>query len=258
MNNPITLMDYDADWFIKGAHIHPRPHEGSLTREQVIGFFGSLGVDGVELMHNYWEDASTTHIRHVLGDAGIAIYTYMFFHDIAWPREKRGKEIDQARRLLDRTAEVGARRTFFVPVVVKPDYSLQDQRNWLIEGLRELAEYARTLDLVMMSENIDYPPTRPLMGRAADCAAICRAVSHPNFRLIYDSVAPLFNEEDPLESLAIMAEYIVHAHVKNARPVIPGEPAARVLESTNGTPYTGALLDGGVVKQPLVLKALSK
>jgi hypothetical protein len=31
-----------------------------------------------------------------------------------------------------------------------------------------------------------------------------------------------------------------------------------MLESSGGTTYTGALLDGGVVKQPLVLKALSK
>ncbi|MBI1879440.1 MAG: TIM barrel protein [Chloroflexi bacterium] len=87
---------------------------------------------------------------------------------------------------------------------------------------------------IIFAENIDDPHIRPLLGRGADCRDLCAAVDSPAFRLIYDVGAPLFVEEDPLETLRVMAPYIAHVHVKNNRPLAPGEHTERYRDSVGG------------------------
>ena len=50
-----------------------------------------------------------------------------------------------------------------------------------------------------------------------------------------------------------MAPYLAHVHLKNARPLEPGEPAGRYLDSTRGRRFQGTSLREGVVDlEPLL------
>ncbi len=51
MSNRISLSDYNADWAYNGAFQEPREHPGYLTREDLVAYYGQLGVDGIELTH---------------------------------------------------------------------------------------------------------------------------------------------------------------------------------------------------------------
>lgn len=258
MKTKITMFDYNFDWALKGCNIHPRSSPGILSREDVVAFCGTLGLDGIEIRHDYWHDCSTACVRQLCGDAGLPIVTYLFDADLALPSRERRSQIDQVFALIDRTAELGAKRAFFVPALFKDRWSLEEQRAWLIEALRECAERAYRSGVTLLSENIDYPPVRPFMGRGADCHSICAAVDSLGFRLIYDACAPLFVDEDSLETLRIMAPYVAHVHVKNSRPVAPGEARQRQLASVSGKVYTGTLLDGGPVPVREVLAELHR
>jgi len=258
MTTKITMFDYNFDWVLKDYNVHPRSTPGTLSREQVVAFCGTLGLDGIEIRHDYWSDCSPFSVRQICRDAGLAIVTYLFDADLALPKVDRQSQMDRAFSLIDRTAELGAKRAFFVPALFKTQWTLEEQRGWLIESLHECAERAHQAGVTLLSENIDYPPVRPFMGRGADCRSICAAVDSPGFRLIYDACAPLFVEEDSLETLRSMAPYVVHAHVKNSRPVGPGENPQRQLASISGKLYTGTLLDGGSIQLRPILAELRR
>ena len=68
----------------------------------------------------------------------------------------------------------------------------------------------------MLAENIDYAPVG-VHGRGEQCRHICAEVDSPAFRLIYDAGCSLAVQEDPVETLHVMAPYLGHVHVKNLR-----------------------------------------
>ena len=249
----ILLIDYNFDWVLRDGYLNPRTQAGFLTLEEVISVCGSLGADGLELMHPYWKDCPARQLQRMAAEAGLPLVCYIFQSDLIVPPGSLREAAERAFRLLDRTAEMGARLAMIVPGAVKPKVPLADQRSWLVEGLAACAAHARTIGVTLVAENIDYPPVQPLMGRAADCAAIARRIDSPAFRLIFDSAAPLFVHEAPLQALSEMAPYLAHVHLKNARPLEPGEPAGRYLDSTRGRRFQGTSLREGVVDlQPLL------
>jgi hydroxypyruvate isomerase len=177
---------------------------------------------------------------------------------LALPEKERQDQIDAGRRLLDRTAAIGTPRAMIVPAVFKQDFSCSDQRSWVIEGLRVLAEHAENLELMLLAENIDYPPVRPLMGRGSQCREICEQVDSPAFRLIYDSGCSLAVNEDPIETLKIMAPYLYHVHVKNSRQLDSHQQAERSMKSDTGETFVSTSLGDGLVDVSQVVKELDK
>ena len=254
----ILLIDYNFDWVLRDGFLNPRTQAGFLTLEEVVSICGELGADGLELMHPYWKDCPARQLKRMAAEAGLPLVCYIFQSDLIVPPGSRREAAERAFRLLDRTAELGARLAMIVPGAVKPKVPLADQRSWLVEGLAACAAHARTIGITLVAENIDYPPVQPLMGRGADCAAIARRIDSPAFRLIFDSAAPLFVHEAPLAALSEMAPYLAHVHLKNARPLEAGEPARRYLDSTRGHRFQGTSLREGVVDLKPLLAELQR
>jgi sugar phosphate isomerase/epimerase len=258
MEYPITIGDYSSDWALTDRAQDARTRPGYLTREEVIEFYGSLGIYGVELNDPYWYDYTPAQLRRLTADAGLAIVAYTAFIDLAVPPNERRLALDRFSAMSERTAEMGSSRIYVIPVVVKSDFSLDKQRGWLIENLKKASERARDMGLTIISENIDYPPARPLMGRGSDCREICAQVGSPAFRLTYDSAASVFVGDDPLRTLQDMSAYLAHVHVKNLRPVSPDENPDRFRDAENGKRYTGATLDSGIIPIPAIIRELRR
>jgi sugar phosphate isomerase/epimerase len=234
----------------------PRSKPGWMSREDVLKFYSELKAEGVELMHDYWHDCTPEHLRSITADLGLPITCYVFFNDLAVDDGVRQQRVDEGRKLLDRTAAIGTSRAMIVPAVFKPDQPVADQRRWMIDGLRVLADHAQSLGIKMLAENIDYAPVRPLMGRGVQCRDICAEVDSPAFRLIYDAGCSLAVNEDPLETLHVMAPYLGHVHVKNLRLLKQGEQAERFTKSDTdqilvATPLNQGLVDMGHVMAEL-------
>jgi hydroxypyruvate isomerase len=254
----VTIVDFSSAWVMKDIFQIERSKPGWMTREDVLKFYSELKADGVELMHDYWNDCSPEYLQSVTGDLGLPITCYVFFGDLAVPNGERRARIDETRTLLDRTAAMGTSRAMIVPAIYKPDRSVSDQTAWMIEGLRSCAEHAESLGITMLAENIDYPPVRPLMGRGSQCRDICRAVDSPAFRLIYDSGCSLAVNEDSLETLHTMAPYLAHVHVKNARLLKPGEQAERFNISDTDQTFVSTPLPHGLVDTDKVMGELDR
>jgi sugar phosphate isomerase/epimerase len=254
----LTISDYSSDWALTERWQDKRTTPGYLRREEVIGFYGSLGIDAIELNHSYWYDYRPARLKHLASDAGLPIFAYTVFIDLAVPPDDRTLALEEFCRMSERTLEMGASTIYLVPVVVKPAFSLANQRAWLIENLQNVSERARSMGLRIISENIDYPPARPLLGRGTDCRDVCAQVGSPAFRLVYDAAASVYVGEDPLSTLRDMSAYIAHVHLKNCRPLAPGESAGRLREATDGSRYAGTLLASGIISMEAVMRELQR
>jgi len=235
-----------------------RSKPGWMSREDVLKFYSELKADGVELMHDYWHDCSPSQLRSLTGDLGLPITCYVFFADLAVDDGTRQANVDEGRKLLDRTAEIGTSRAMVVPAVFKPELPLADQGRWMVNGLRALAEHAQSVGINMLAENIDYAPVRPFMGRGKQCSDICAEVDLPAFRLIYDAGCSLAVQEDPIETLHVMAPYLGHVHVKNLRYSTPGEEPERFTKSNTGELLVATSLNKGLVDMDRVLAELER
>src|SRR5580704_15274640 len=104
---PITIVDFSCAWAMKDIFQIARSKPGWLSGKDVLKFYAKLGVEGVELMHDYWHDCSPEYLVSLTGDLGLPITCYVFFVDLAVPDEDRRAQIDMGRKLLDRTAAIG-------------------------------------------------------------------------------------------------------------------------------------------------------
>ncbi len=256
MRNRINVMDYCMDWGLKDHNVTERDTPGTFTREEVIEFLGSVDVGGIELVHAYWDDCDPSYMAKLASDAGVPIRTYVFYSDLAVEPKERQSSVDATRRLIDRSLAMGAKLCMIVPGFIKEGYRVDEQRKWMIEGLSRCAQYAGSCGATLLSENIDYPPVRPFMGRGDQCRDICREVDSPHFRLIYDPGASVHLMQDPMEMLDQMAPYISHMHLKNFAPVKNGTQWKRTLADEAGKLYRGVLLDEGAVDLVPLLRKL--
>ena len=256
MRSRLTVTDYNLDWALKEHNLHDRPFPGTLTREEVISYCGTLGVGGIDLMHDYWQDCSTKEVVRRTRDAGILITTLIFGCDLAVPAERRKSSVDQGKGLIDRAVSLGAKLGMIIPGITKSEYPLNEQLLWMTEGLSLCCEHAGRSGLKLVSENIDDPPSRQLMGRGDQCVDVCRRVDSPHYGLIYDSAAALLAGEDPLETLGQMLPHVVHVHLKNVVPVGKDEQWHRTSSDEEGRSYRGVRLDEGMIDISAVLTLL--
>ncbi len=258
MNNRITVTDYNADWAYKEGFLVPRSHAGYLTPEEFIAFSGTLGMDGIELMHDYWRESPPSYPRKVANDAGLPIFSYIFGADLAVPPDEQQQALDSAFALLDRTAELGSPLAFLLPGFVKEGFSLVDQRSWMIDGLSKCAEHAHYIGVKILIENLDYPPGRALTGRSSQVTAICQEIDSPGLGRIYDCGATRFVDEDPFEALEQSIPYLAHVHLKNNRLVGAEERVERYVEADSGRRYLNTALEDGEIDIAGVLGELSR
>ena len=258
MRARLTMTEYNADWALSARNFHQRSEPGYLTLEETISFLGTLGIDGLELFHPYWESTSSSDLKRLVHGAGLSIFSYIFFVDLAVPNAERLHAVDQVFAMLDKTAELGGSLAMIVPGIFKDEYPLDDQRMWMIKGLRLCASRAAALNIMLASENVDDPSARPLMGHGYDCRDICAAVDSTSYRLIYDAGAALHLGDDPINTLRDMESYICHVHVKNSRRMMPEENKARYLEGEGGHRFVSTTLDVGEVDLVPIVAELNR
>src|SRR4029079_19418257 len=117
---------------------------GYMTPEEVIESYRSLDVNGVEIREDYWGDCTPKYLRSITWEQGLPINCYVFTVDLSLPgAELRQQATNRVCRLLDKTAELGAKIAMIFPAEIKPGLEVKQLRGWAIEGLSNCADYAR-------------------------------------------------------------------------------------------------------------------
>ena len=248
-------LDFAFDWFLKDCNLLPRDSAGKYTKHEMIQAFAQFGgTSNISLKHDYWHDTPVRDLKTMVRDVGLSPASYVFTCDLAVPDDSRQAVVDDAYSVLERVAELEVPMVMIIAAMVKEEQPIEQQKQWLIEGLRPLAERAEAMNLILFSENMDWEVNRPFMGKSADCVSTCEAVGSPAYKLAFDIKAPLFSGETPLDALELMAPHVCNVHVANVREALPEE--TRYFVADDGRRLTAAPLDDGLIDVPSVFARL--
>lgn len=202
-----------------------------------------LKLDGIDFVTLHGK--SPEELRKMADGYGIPVVCHTFMADLNFnsPEERKGA-VETCKRGFEAAVILGA------PVVMIPTPpkegldSRASRRNW-IDGLKELAPFAKDAGLTLTVEN--FPGKESPFVVAGDFLEAQREI--PSLRLTYDN-GNAGTGEDPAESFRRCAKYVAHAHFKDWTVGTEGR------EMRDGRLYTPALIGEGVIDQKACLKAM--
>ena len=96
-----------------------------------------------------------------------------------------------------------------------------DEWKWGVEGMRQVAEHAGKLGIMLGVEPLNRFETY-LLNSAADGARFVREVGHPNCRLMYDTFHANIEEKNVTAAVKSCADVLVHVHISENDRSTPG------------------------------------
>ncbi len=103
-----------------------------------------------------------------------------------------------------------------------PGATLPEQRRWLVEGLRELARFAREEWDVCLAVEPLRPRYTGWIRTVAEALALLDEIGEENVGLLIDTYQLYHEETNWLESIAAAGSRIAHVHVSDSNRRCPG------------------------------------
>lgn len=140
------------------------------------------------------------------------------------PAERR-RARERNLRSLECAAAVGsgilAGPTHAAPTVFTEQAPTQQEREWAIEALRDLAEAADGLGIDLAIESLNHFE-HYLTTNAEQTSSLCRAVDHPRCKMLYDTFHAHIEEKDIAAAIAGAFDTIGYVHLSESDRSIPG------------------------------------
>jgi len=130
--------------------------------------------------------------------------------------EERRKAVEVLKGQIDMAHEMGAKRMAFLSGKDPGEEDREAAVEALVKTTRELCDYAAEKGMGITLETFDRDiDKKALIGPSELAAEFARRVNRANFGLMVDlSHMPLLNET-PTESVWLVKDYLVHAHIGN-------------------------------------------
>lgn len=123
----------------------------------------------------------------------------------------REKNIDEAKRYIDLAGQLNSPYVRVFPNNLPKDDTRAEVINLIIEGLKQLGDYAKNSPVTVLME------THGDVVYTADLQKIMESVNHPKVALIWDiSNMWTITKEPPAEVYSKLKPYIRHTHIKDA------------------------------------------
>lgn len=134
--------------------------------------------------------------------------------------------IDYLKQVVDCAALVGA------PILMGPLYAgfktftgkpaTDEEWNWSVAGMREVAEHAQTKDVTLAIEYLNRFEIY-LLTCADDLVRYIEAVDHPNCRAAFDTFHANIEEKSMAEAIQKCAPYLAHMQISENDRSTPGQ-----------------------------------
>jgi 2-keto-myo-inositol isomerase len=216
--------------------------------------YAKAGIKLVEVIPQHVDEFARREgmpaARRLLSDLGLKAVSSGGVRGLAEPGPQRPAALDELKRRLEITAELGIDR-LVCPSVTAERYTREDYR-LAVRNLREAGEIAKPFGIVLM---LEFSRGSTLIGTLPTALRLTRVASHPNVKPMFDCYhfwAGLSKFED-LE--LIRPAEIHHVHFQdvpdlprelldNTTREVPGDgvaPLVRILGALKQKAYAGPL-----------------
>lgn len=192
--------------------------DGTMTVREWIEIGASLQVDGLEFYAGFL-NLDCAEARRIASDHGLAIPMLCCSPDFTHPDPAfRRRQIEQEKRWIDMTAELGGRYCRVLSGQRRPGVSREDGLRYAAEAIEACLEHARAAGVTLVLENHykdnywQYPEFAQKMD--VFCELVDR-IRSPWFGVNYDPSNALLAGEDPLELLRRVKHRVVTMHASD-------------------------------------------
>lgn len=226
---------------------------GQMDLMGFIDFAAAQGVEGVELLDVFWDDAmrQIPLVKKRIADAGLEMAVYSISNNFIRPdAADRRRELDELKRGVDiaLALDVNLMRVFSGSYL--DGVSHQQGMSWILEGLSAGAAYAACQGVTLALENHGR-----FAGRSDQVRDIIAAVGSPALRVNLDTGNFLPVGQDPLEAARDLANLIALTHLKDMRRAKANEPG-HIFADPDGQLLTGSVIGEGLVDLPAMFALL--
>ncbi|HRR91686.1 MAG TPA: TIM barrel protein, partial [bacterium] len=121
-----------------------------------IEYVGTLGIDGVELLEFFWKDKDNELLKakEALSKYNLEVSAYAISNDfVRETKEEREEEVEKICIGVDTAIQLNSRIVRVFSGNLRPPYTYEQAKEWIIEGLKEGAKYAEKNNVVLALEN---------------------------------------------------------------------------------------------------------
>ena len=136
----VSMWSYVAAW-----------KRGDMDIPGFIHEAANLKLDGVELLEFFWKDRSAEMplVKQALQETGLPVGVYSVSNNFAKAgAAERLVQVQVINRGVDTALEFGAKVVRVFAGDVRPGLTFDAVRAWIIEGLREAADYAEKAGVI--------------------------------------------------------------------------------------------------------------
>lgn len=202
--------------------------------EDIVRCAEELRLEGIDWVSTYGRNPR--ELKALSEAAGLAVACHTFFLG-GFPDSDDWRE--DAKRGLENAVALGA-PVVMIPTGVRADMPREEFRSRWIEGLEEIAPWAREAGVILTIEN--FPGRDSAFVTAADFHCAKRRI--PDLRLTFDN-GNAAGGEDPVASFQACAQDVVHIHLKDW--IIRTDPAEGFRKMLDGRYFRPALIGEGDV-----------
>lgn len=214
--------------------------------EEIIKTATNLKLEGIDWVTRYGLDPK--ELRKMTLDAGLKVACYTFFAEKLLFGDSNW--MDEVKQSIDDAVSLGA-PVIMIPTGVNEDIPRNNFRRFWIDALKEIIALSDQAGITLTIEN--YPGKDSAFVTASDFLEAKANI--PQLKLTYDN-GNAATGEDPVNSLKLCKNDIVHVHLKDW--YIQNQTGEGYREMLNGKYFKSALVGQGDVPTSACLKALKE
>ena len=192
------ILDFAKENNYKGIEVRGIMREMDLTKVQEFSNAGAISVTLKKMK-----------------DRGLVFVDLGSSCALHFPKgEERTKNLDEGKRFIDLASKLNCPFVRVFPNQLPKDRDRQESLNLIIEGLRELGEYASKTNVSVLLES------HGELIYKKDLLAVMEGAAHPHVGLVWDVCNMwIVTKEPPEEVYAALKPYIRHTHIKDLKIV---------------------------------------
>ncbi|MCX7796478.1 MAG: sugar phosphate isomerase/epimerase [bacterium] len=233
--------------------LHKLYRKGEMDTVGFIEYIGSLGIDGVELLEFFWKDKEKElpKVKETLTKYNLEVSAYAVSNNfVKETKAERDLEIDKIKVGVDMAIEFNSKIVRVFSGDLKPPFTYEQAKEWIIEGLKEGAKYAEKHGVTLALENHGL-----LAGKSSQVREIIELVGSNYFRATVDIGNFLLVGESSVNAVKNLVDVAVHVHLKDFKRV-PPDYEGEAYRGLEGVRLIGTVAGEGEVNLPEVLKVL--